>query len=128
MQVRPAQIAALKTEQRNPRTVDMDLLPTVELVRRINDENRCLADAVEAQAEQIAAAVEEIVRHMQAGGRLIYMGAGTSGRLGILDASECPPTFLSAPIGCWPLSPAGMQPSVPLWKMRRMIRRPPPLR
>jgi len=93
MEVRPEQIRGLKTEQRNPRTMDVDLLSTVDMVRRINDENRVLADAVEEQAEQIAAAVDIITERMQRGGRLIYMGAGTSGRLGILDASECPPTF-----------------------------------
>jgi len=93
MQVNPEQISKLKTEQRNARTADMDLLPTVEMVRRINDENRVLADAVDAEAESIAAAVDIITERMRRGGRLIYMGAGTSGRLGILDASECPPTF-----------------------------------
>lgn len=97
MEVRPEQIRNLKTEQRNARTADIDLLSTVDMVRRINDENRVLADAVDEQAENIAAAVDIITERMRRGGRLVYMGAGTSGRLGILDASECPPTFSVAP-------------------------------
>ena len=67
MEVRPEQIRGLKTEQRNPRTMDVDLLSTVDMVRRINDENRVLADAVEEQAEQIAAAVDIITERMQRG-------------------------------------------------------------
>lgn len=88
----------LASERRNPRTMDIDLLPISELVARINDEDKLVATAVERQLPQIARAVERIVAAFQTGGRLIYVGAGTSGRIGVLDASECPPTF-SVPTG-----------------------------
>lgn len=87
------QIAALGTEQRNAATTSLDLLPTLEMVRLINDQSRAITDAVGAAAPAIAAAIDCITAHMEHGGRLFYLGAGTSGRLGILDASECPPTF-----------------------------------
>ncbi|MEA4911360.1 MAG: N-acetylmuramic acid 6-phosphate etherase [Oscillospiraceae bacterium] len=97
MSVNPEDIRKLTTEQRNERTMDIDLLSTVDMVRRINDENRVLADAVDEQARSIAAAVDVITARMRRGGRLIFIGAGTSGRLGVLDASECPPTFSVSP-------------------------------
>ncbi|MEA5050026.1 MAG: N-acetylmuramic acid 6-phosphate etherase [Oscillospiraceae bacterium] len=97
MTARPEEIGKLRTEQRNERTADIDLLSTLDMVRRLNDENRVLADAVDEQAPAIAAAVDLITARMRRGGRLIYIGAGTSGRLGILDASECPPTFSTPP-------------------------------
>ena len=93
MNVEPKDIKKLSTEKRNPNTVNIDTVSTLETVRLINSENRVLADAVDEQAGNIAAAVDIITDRMQHGGRLIYIGAGTSGRLGILDASECPPTF-----------------------------------
>jgi len=99
MAVQLSEIKKLKTEQRNPATLDIDLLPTLDMVRMLNDQNRVLADAVDEQAEQIAEAVELITERMLRGGRLIYIGAGTSGRLGVMDASEIPPTFSMPPEG-----------------------------
>lgn len=92
-----AELERLVSEDRNPRTMDMDLLPTVELLRRINDEDKGVAGAVAAVIPDIAAAVDRIAAAFRDGGRLIYMGAGTSGRIGVLDASECPPTFRVPP-------------------------------
>lgn len=97
MDVKPSEIKKLKTEQRNANTTDIDLLSTVDTVKRINNENRVLADAIDEQAQQIAKAVDIITERMQRGGRLMFVGAGTSGRLGIIDASECPPTFSVSP-------------------------------
>ncbi len=81
------------TESRNLNTVDIDLLPTLEIVRRINDEDKQVALAVEEAEDEITQAVDLIAKQFLKGGRLFYFGAGTSGRLGVLDASECPPTF-----------------------------------
>lgn len=81
------------TESRNQNTIDIDLLPTLEIVKKINEEDKQVALAVEDAAEQIAQAVDLIYKQFLRGGRLFYFGAGTSGRLGVLDASECPPTF-----------------------------------
>lgn len=89
--------AALLTEQRNPRSSNLDALSTRDAVRLMNDEDRTVADAVATQLDEIAAAVDLIVDRLAKGGRLFYVGAGTSGRLGVLDASECPPTFGTAP-------------------------------
>ena len=83
----------LLTEQRNPASATIDSLDTVEMLRIINDEDRKVTEAVAAAIPQIARAVDGIVERFRAGGRLFYIGAGTSGRLGVLDASECPPTF-----------------------------------
>lgn len=83
----------LQTEQANPRTCDLDLLPTEEMLRVINAEDRRVAEAVAEVIPAIARAVERIADAVRAGGRLHYFGAGTSGRLAVLDASECPPTF-----------------------------------
>lgn len=90
-------LLGLASERRNPRTGDIDLLPIPELLVRINREDRLVALAVEAELANIARAVETIVAAFRDGGRLIYVGAGTSGRLGVLDASECPPTFSVPP-------------------------------
>jgi N-acetylmuramic acid 6-phosphate etherase len=84
------------TEQPNPSTSDLDLLGTVELLHRINDEDRRVAWAVEREIPTIATAVDAIAERLRAGGSLHYFGAGTSGRLGVLDASEIPPTFSTA--------------------------------
>ncbi|MCB0073495.1 MAG: N-acetylmuramic acid 6-phosphate etherase [Caldilineaceae bacterium] len=84
------------TETRNPASAEIDLVSTLELVRIINTEDAKVPFAVGAEATKIAAAIDGIVARMRQGGRLIYVGAGTSGRLGVLDASECPPTY-SAP-------------------------------
>ena len=81
------------TELVNPRTEGLDLLPTAEMLARINDEDATVAGVVRTQLPQLARAVEAIAEALRRGGRLIYVGAGTSGRLGVLDASECLPTF-----------------------------------
>ncbi|MBC8022633.1 MAG: N-acetylmuramic acid 6-phosphate etherase [Burkholderiales bacterium] len=85
------------TEQRNPRTAAIDLASPLEIVDLINAEDRSIADAVALQREAIAHAIVLAERTFRAGGRLFYVGAGTSGRLGVLDAAECPPTFGSDP-------------------------------
>jgi N-acetylmuramic acid 6-phosphate etherase len=90
-------LAALSTEGRNPRTIDLDTLDTLRLLEVINDEDRLVADAVRAELPDIARAVERITEARRNGGRLIYLGAGTSGRIGLLDAVECPPTFGTDP-------------------------------
>jgi len=81
------------TEQANPASAHIDKLATVEMLRVINDEDRKVADSVTPEIPHIARAVDAIVESFRKGGRLFYIGAGTSGRLGVLDASECPPTF-----------------------------------
>ena len=81
------------TEYRNENTKDIDILPTIEMVKKMNDEDKLVALAVEDEAEHIAEGIDLIAKQFLKGGKLYYFGAGTSGRLGILDASECPPTF-----------------------------------
>jgi N-acetylmuramic acid 6-phosphate etherase len=83
----------LETESRNPRTADLDRLSTGHLVQTLHRENYRVASAVEAALPEVTQAVEIISERLRQGGRLFYVGAGTSGRLGVLDASECPPTF-----------------------------------
>jgi N-acetylmuramic acid 6-phosphate etherase len=83
----------LTTEHRNPRTADIDRRSTLEIARIINAEDALIAKAVGKEQKQIAAAIEVVVESFRNGGRLFYVGAGTSGRLGVLDASECPPTY-----------------------------------
>ena len=85
------------TEQRNPRSEAIDRRSSLEIVRIINEEDRSVADAVGQEAESIARAVDLAVEAFRSGGRLIYAGAGTSGRLGVLDAAEMPPTFGTDP-------------------------------
>ena len=85
------------TEERNPLTRDIDTLSTLDMLTLINAEDQKVALAVREELPNIAAAVDAITARMQSGGRLIYIGAGTSGRLGVLDASECPPTFGTPP-------------------------------
>ena len=87
----------IATEQRNPRTTHIDELSTLEMVKLINSEDHKVAQAVEAVCPQIAKAVDVIAERLREGGRLIYVGCGTSGRLGILDAVECPPTYSTEP-------------------------------
>jgi N-acetylmuramic acid 6-phosphate etherase len=87
----------LLTEQSNPASAHIDALSTEEMLRVINAEDRKVAEAVEREIPAIARAVDAIAAAFQRGGRLFYVGAGTSGRLGVLDASECPPTFGVAP-------------------------------
>ena len=91
------QLDHLATERRNPASTDIDSLSTLEMVRLINREDRNTVQAVERILPQIAEAVDLIARSLSSGGHLIYVGAGTSGRLGVLDASECPPTFGVSP-------------------------------
>lgn len=86
-------MAEIITEYRNENTKNIDLLPTIEMVRLMNEEDKLVAKSVEFEAENIANAIDTVARQFLQGGHLIYFGAGTSGRLGILDASECPPTF-----------------------------------
>lgn len=85
------------TEYRNENTKDIDIISTIEMVKKMNDEDKIVALAVEEELENIAQAIDLIAKHFLVGGRLFYFGAGTSGRLGILDASECPPTFSVEP-------------------------------
>lgn len=89
--------AELLTEQRNPASEHLDEVSTLEMLSIINREDARIAPAVEHQLAEIARAVDAIAARLGRGGRLFYMGAGTSGRLGILDASECPPTFNTPP-------------------------------
>ena len=91
------ELQALVTEQRNPRTHDIDLADPESVLRMINDEDRTVPEVVRGQIPAIAEAVRLAERSLRAGGRLLYIGAGTSGRLGVLDAAECPPTFGSDP-------------------------------
>lgn len=86
-------LAALLTEQANPLSAHIDKLSTLEMLRVISAEDHKIADAVAVELPQIARAVDGIVEQFRNGGRLFYIGAGTSGRLGVLDAAECPPTF-----------------------------------
>jgi N-acetylmuramic acid 6-phosphate etherase len=90
-------LSSLDTEKGNPATADIDRRSPLEIVRLINAEDARVALAVEQELSQIARAIEEIAARLRQGGRLIYIGAGTSGRLGVLDASECPPTFNTPP-------------------------------
>jgi N-acetylmuramic acid 6-phosphate etherase len=86
-------LAKLVTEGRNPNTMEIDSVSTIEMVEMINEEDKKVAIAVGEAKESIAKAIDLIAERLARGGRLIYIGAGTSGRLGILDASECPPTY-----------------------------------
>lgn len=90
-------LATLSTEARNPRTLDLDTLDTEQILRLMNDEDATVAAAVRTALPAIAQAAERIAEARRHGGRLIYLGAGTSGRIGLLDAVECPPTFGTAP-------------------------------
>jgi N-acetylmuramic acid 6-phosphate etherase len=86
-------LAALQTEQPNPASANIDKLSTEEMLRVVGREDRNVAEAVAVEIPRIALAVDGIVKAFRSGGRLFYIGAGTSGRLGVLDAAECPPTF-----------------------------------
>jgi N-acetylmuramic acid 6-phosphate etherase len=92
-----SELNQLVSEERNPRTMDIDLMSSDEIVAVINAEDRLVPEAVGKTLPQIARAIDAVVAAFKAGGRLIYVGAGTSGRLGVLDASECPPTFGISP-------------------------------
>ncbi|MFF8845765.1 N-acetylmuramic acid 6-phosphate etherase [Streptomyces sp. NPDC015127] len=92
-----AQLDTLTTEAFRPELADIDRLPTLEIARIMNDEDETVPAAVAARLPVIAAAIDATAERMARGGRLIYAGAGTAGRLGVLDASECPPTFNTDP-------------------------------
>lgn len=92
------EISNLSTEQKNPKSINIDIQSTEEILRIINDEDKTIPFAVEREIPYIADAVDLVVNAIKNGGRLLYFGAGTSGRLGVVDASECPPTF-GAPYG-----------------------------
>ncbi len=91
------EIAALATEQRNEKSTNIDLSTTAEILKIINDEDKKVPYAVEKELPYIEQAVDLIVKAFKNGGRLLYFGAGTSGRLGVVDAAECPPTFGTDP-------------------------------
>lgn len=91
------QLNTLLTEQRNPHTTAIDMADSLEIARLINEEDKKVAEKVEQKLPVIAEAIEIIANKIREGGRLLYFGAGTSGRLGVLDASECPPTFGTSP-------------------------------
>ena len=91
------ELRTLATEQRNPASMSIDMASVQEILEIMNSEDRKVAEAVGTQLPWITQAVDIIVTAFQRGGRLFYAGAGTSGRLGILDASECPPTFGTDP-------------------------------
>jgi N-acetylmuramic acid 6-phosphate etherase len=93
------ELDALTTEAFRPELAEIDRLPTLEIARTMNGEDASVPAAVAAQLPAIAAAIDGIAARMERGGRLVYAGAGTAGRLGVLDASECPPTFNTAPGG-----------------------------
>ncbi|MGV9707700.1 N-acetylmuramic acid 6-phosphate etherase [Streptomyces sp. NPDC003483] len=90
-------LSTLGTESRNPRTAELDRMPVTELLATMNDEDQTVALAVRTALPWIAEAVEKITASLREGGRLVYLGAGTSGRIGLLDAVECPPTFGTGP-------------------------------
>lgn len=91
------ELQKIATERRNPNTMNIDTLSTLDMVKLINQEDHRVAEAVGLVTDKIAQAVDVIAQHLSSGGRLIYCGAGTSGRLGILDAVECPPTYSTEP-------------------------------
>jgi N-acetylmuramic acid 6-phosphate etherase len=93
----PPDRGGLLTEQADPAWANLDTLSPAEIVDLLNRQDATVAAAVATQRDRIAAAVERVTAALRAGGRLIYVGAGTSGRLGVLDAAECPPTFRTAP-------------------------------
>jgi N-acetylmuramic acid 6-phosphate etherase len=92
------EISILSTEQRNPKSLNIDKQSTEEILRIINEEDKIVPQVVEKEIPYISEAVDKVVEAIKSGGRLLYFGAGTSGRLGVVDASECPPTF-GAPYG-----------------------------
>ena len=90
-------LAGMSTETRNSRTMDLDIMTPLEIVTVMNEEDARVPEAIKPQLNNIAQCVSWATQSIEAGSRLIYMGAGTSGRLGVLDAAECPPTFGVSP-------------------------------
>ncbi|WP_328502610.1 N-acetylmuramic acid 6-phosphate etherase [Streptomyces sp. NBC_00457] len=110
-----AELESLTTEAFRPELSEIDQLPTLEIARLMNGEDATVPTAVAAKLPQIAAAIDAVAERMTRGGRLVYAGAGTAGRLGVLDASECPPTFNTDPsqvVGLIAGGPAAMVTSV----------------
>ncbi|RLL46978.1 N-acetylmuramic acid 6-phosphate etherase [Oceanobacillus piezotolerans] len=101
-------LTKLTTEQRNTNTMNLDKMTTIDILKTINKEDKQVAEAVENVLPAINKAVEEIFKALSNGARLFYVGAGTSGRLAVLDASECPPTFLTPPEMVQPVMAGGM--------------------
>lgn len=91
------ELSALTTEQRNTSSMALDQMSTTDILKTINEEDKKVAEAVELVLPKVDHAIEQIYQALAKGGRLFYVGAGTSGRLGIIDASECPPTFMTPP-------------------------------
>lgn len=91
------ELSKLTTEQRNQNSANLDRMSTTEILETINTEDKKVAVAVESVLPQVAIGVDQIFKALEDGGRLFYIGAGTSGRLGVIDASECPPTFMTPP-------------------------------
>ncbi|MCL5946635.1 MAG: N-acetylmuramic acid 6-phosphate etherase [Chloroflexi bacterium] len=91
------ELASLTTEEQNPASLHLDRMNALEIVQLMNEEDRRVPEAIATQLPQIAAAIDAVVERMHRGGRLFYIGAGTSGRLGVLDAAECIPTFSTPP-------------------------------
>lgn len=92
-----SQMASAPTEGRNPRSMDLDTMPLQQAIRLLIDENRLAVEALDAHVEDLEWLIQRVAETLGSGGRLFYVGAGTSGRLGVLDASECPPTFRVPP-------------------------------
>ena len=119
-------LSRLTTELRNPASEGIDGLTALEIVRLMNAEDATVAEAIGREAAAIARAIKTVVARLAAGGRLIYLGAGTSGRLGMLDAAECPPPSTARPGRYWASSPGDRPRCNAVSRGRRIpVRRPP---
>jgi N-acetylmuramic acid 6-phosphate etherase len=107
------ELERLLTERRNPGSMSIDTMSTLDMLRVMNDEDRRVPESVTPELDRIAMAVDTVAERLRRGGRLFYIGAGTSGRLGVLDASECPPTFNVSPDTVTGIMAGGMD---ALWK------------
>ncbi len=116
-------LSKLLTERRNANSANIDTLSTLEMLTVINQEDQQVAQAITPYLPQIAEVVDKVAAALQAGGRLIYIGAGTSGRLGILDASECPPTFGTRPEQVVGIMPADIKRFSAPWKTWKTTKR-----
>ena len=124
MEQRKLDYARLTTEGRNPRSMHIDTMSTEDMMRCINEEDKLVPLAVEKEVPNIAKAVDAITAAFEKGGRLIYTGCGTSGRLGVLDASECPPPTAPIPVWLSALSPAATMPCATPLKAPRTVSKP----